>query len=278
MAISNPEDILLCITYFIVAIITGFLTHRLRDREEKLRLAERLKESEKLHQTILSSISHELRTPLTAIIGSATALSAEGSENTPQFRREIFQELLNATDRLNRIIDNLLDMSRLSSGVMKLRLEWHDIHDLIGVVLRRLERNLEHHKIKVEVADQLPLVEIDFRLLEHVLSNIIMNAALYSPRSSEIKITAVSKFGNVVISVEDQGPGFPIGQTEKIFEKFYRIPGTKTGGTGLGLSIAKSIVELHQGQVTAENRSEGGSQLSIVIPLGNPPPNPAETN
>lgn len=274
--ISNPDDIMLCVTYFVAAIITGVLTNRIRDREERLRQAEMLKESEKLHQTLLNSISHELRTPLTAIMGSATALGDVNSPHTREFQQALASELTYATDRLNRVIENLLDMSRLNSGAMSLKKEWHDVHDLVGVALQRLGKNLDGYSVKVEISDGVPLIEMDFRLMEHVLSNLLMNALQYSPKGTEIKITAVAKFGQAVIVVEDQGPGIDQEHRAKIFEKFYRVPGTPTGGTGLGLSIVKSIVELHQGRIEVENGKTAGARFSILLPLGTAPEVPKE--
>lgn len=276
IVIAHPDDLILCITYFIAAIITGVLTTKLRDREERLRHAEILKESEKLHQTLLNSISHELRTPLTAIIGSATALSDEHTPDTKEFRKALATELTLATDRLNRVIENLLDMSRLNSGAMALKKEWHDIHDLIGVTLQRLGKNLDDFSIEVDVAANLPLIEIDFRLMEHVLANILINAAQYAPKGTKIEISSAAKYGKAVLVIEDHGPGIHEGSLEKIFEKFYRIPGTPTGGTGLGLSIAKSIVELHGGTIEAENKPAHGARFNILLPLGSAPEAPKE--
>lgn len=281
--IAHPEDMILCLTFFVAALITGVLTNRIRkhqeiiqEREERLRQAEVLKESEKLHQTLLNSISHELRTPLTAIMGSATALSDEHSPDTRKFRRALASELNSASDRLNRVIENLLDMSRISSGVIKLKKEWHDVHDLLGVTLSRLGRNLDRHQIKLDVPAELPLIEMDFRLLEHVLSNILINAAQYSPPASLIRVSANVGNSDLMISIEDQGPGIDESHAQKIFEKFYRVPGTPVGGTGLGLSIARSIVELHCGQVWVEPAKERGARFVISLPLGIPPEMPRE--
>jgi two-component system, OmpR family, sensor histidine kinase KdpD len=285
LLIEQPEDLLLCFTFFVAASITGVLTHRIRkhqaiiqEREERLRQAEVLKESEKLHQTLLNSISHELRTPLTAIMASATALSDDHSADSREFRQAIAVELNAASDRLNRVIENLLDMSRISSGVMRLKKEWHDVHDLIGVTLQRLGRNLDRHKVSLDIAGDLPLVEIDFRLLEHVLSNILINAAQYSPPQSPIRISANATADNLLVTIEDNGPGVGEKHLEKIFEKFYRVPGTPAGGTGLGLSIAKSIVELHNGLIRAESGTESGTTFVISLPLGCPPELPKEKN
>ncbi|MGE3341778.1 MAG: ATP-binding protein [Candidatus Altimarinota bacterium] len=281
--IAHPEDLILLFTFFVAALITGVLTNRIRkhqaiiqEREERLRQAEVLKESEKLHQTLLNSISHELRTPLTAIMGSATALSDENSPDTMEFRRAIASELSAASDRLNRVTENLLDMSRINSGVMKLKKEWHDVHDLIGVTLQRLGRNLDRHHVKLDVVADLPLIEIDFRLLEHVLTNILINAAQYSPPTSTICISAKAVGQELILSIEDEGPGIGESHAQKIFEKFYRVPGTPAGGTGLGLSIAKSIVELHCGLIRVETARERGTKFVISLPLGRPPEMPRE--
>jgi len=274
--ISNPEDVILCATYFIAAMITGILTTKLRNRDERLRQAEVLQESEKLHQTLLNSISHELRTPLTAIVGSASALSDEKTPNTKEFRQAIAAELTLASDRLNRVIENLLDMSRLNAGAMSLKKEWHDLHDLIGVTLQRLGKSLDDFTVKIDVAENIPLIEIDFRLMEHVLTNILINAAQYAPKGTKIEISSAAKFGKVVLVIEDQGPGIPDHALSRVFEKFYRIPGTPAGGTGLGLSIAKSIVELHDGTIEVENKASGGARFNILLPLGRAPEAPRE--
>lgn len=281
--IAHPEDLILLFTFFVAAMITGVLTNRIRkhqsiiqEREERLRQAEVLKESEKLHQTLLNSISHELRTPLTAIMGSATALSDERSPDTREFRRALASELSAASDRLNRVTENLLDMSRINSGVMKLKKEWNDVHDLIGVTLQRLGRNLDRHHVKLDVAANLPLVEMDFRLLEHVLTNILINASQYSPPASTIRISAKADSRELMLCIEDEGPGIGEIHAQKIFEKFYRVPGTPAGGTGLGLSIAKSIVELHCGLIRVETARARGAKFIISLPVGRPPEMPRE--
>lgn len=122
----------------------------------------------------------------------------------------------------------------------------------------------------------MPLIEIDFHLMEHALANLLMNSIQYSLKGSEITLIGVVKYGKAILVIEDQGPGVPADQLNKIFEKFYRIPGTPTGGTGLGLSIVKGIVELHQGSIEAGNRNEGGARFTIVLPLGNSPDLPKE--
>lgn len=245
--------------------------------EAKLREADKLKESEQLHQTLLNSISHELRTPLTALVGFASALNDESVPTSKEMRREVAKGVSQACDRLNRVIGNLLDMSRLNSGALALNREWHDVHDLIGVVLQGLKEALSEHPVDVKVEENVPLVEMDFRLMEHALSNLVINAASYSPPGSPISIRASREGGHLQVGVRDQGPGVPEQSMTKIFEKFYRIPGTPPGGTGLGLSIVKEIVSIHNGQVQVRNSHDGhGAEFEIRLPLGIPPASPQE--
>lgn len=244
--------------------------------DNRLLETSRLQESEKLHQTLLNTISHEMRTPLTSILGSAYLLQADDSPNTEAFRKTIGAELTNSGERLNRVIENLLDMSRLNAGVMAIKKEWHDIHDLIGVTVKRLGAGLNDRKLTIDFPPVLPLVEMDFRLVEHALENVIFNAASYTPVGSEIRVSADVSQGFLSLIVEDSGAGIPVDSLDKIFDKFYRVPGTPAGGTGLGLSIVKSIAEFHHGGVRVENRREGGARFVISLPLGVPPSMPQE--
>ncbi len=250
--------------------------------EERAREGVRLQESERLHQTLLNSISHEMRTPLTAILGSATALQGEVSLSEGSKAPLLLQEVILASERLNRVVENLLDMSRLSSGVLQLNKEWHDVQDLIGVSIQKIERYLRGHPLKTRIEEPLNLVEMDFRLMEHVLSNLVFNSIAYTPDESEILITVHKDNNWLVISVEDQGPGIPAESLERVFEKFFRAPGTPAGGTGLGLAIAKSIVELHGGRISARNRGStsevSGLRVTVELPVGNPPTLQGEKN
>ncbi len=239
--------------------------------EEGARESQRLQESEQIHQTLLNSVSHELRTPLTAIIGAANAVAKDLASSKDPHAKDLIDQLIGSSERLNMVIENLLDMTRLSGGMMKLNIEWHDVEDVIGVVRKKLTRFSKHHRIHTQIDPHLGLVEMDFRLLQHVLFNVLHNAIVYSPSDSEIVIKTWAEGRSVLLSVEDEGPGVPEASLEKIFEKFYRSPGTPAGGTGLGLAIAKSIVELHGGRIRAENRPGGGLKMVIELPLNKPP-------
>ena len=246
--------------------------------QKRVAEAEKLRESEHLHQTLLNSISHEMRTPLTAILGSAAALADPTISSSALSRETLTGEILSAGDRLNRVIENLLDMSRLSSGALALNKEWHDLHDLIGVTVSRLSRSLKDHQVKVISGDDLPLVNIDYRLMEHALSNLIQNASLYSSKESEIQLETRRAGDFVELVISDRGVGVPEESLERIFEKFYRAPNAPTGGTGLGLSIVRSIIELHGGSIHANLRPGGGLEFTIRLPSKNAPGLPFVTS
>ncbi len=250
-----------------VSIERHFLSRRLVE-------AQRLKDSEMLHQTLLNSISHELRTPLTAILGSTAALESDIIRDP--YVKDIAANLSEAGDRLNRVIENLLDMSRLNSGVLELKLEWHDVSDLIGVVLKKVSKSTSRHNIQVDVSSDVGLVRIDFRLFEHAISNLVLNATQYAPEGGRILVRAYLEESRVKIAVEDEGPGIPEDSVPKIFEKFYRVPGAPPGGTGLGLSIVKGIVSLHRGNIVFEPKLPRGAKFIIDLPIEEQPDVPRE--
>jgi len=240
--------------------------------EDRSKEAEKLRESERLHQTLLNSISHELRTPLTAIMGSASALADEKNASNPEKRFALIQNLTESGDRLNRVVANLLDMTRLSSGVMTLHKDWYSARELVVTSLSKTKHYVGNHIVKVNIQDDLPPINVDFTLMEHVVFNLVLNAVTYSPENTEVIVSAFIEDDDFFITVEDQGPGIPQDQQNRIFDKFHRLPGTAAGGLGLGLSICRSIVELHHGAITAENRPEGGAKFMIILPLEKSPP------
>jgi two-component system, OmpR family, sensor histidine kinase KdpD len=232
-----------------------------------------LAESEKLSKALLNSISHELRTPIAAITTAATALSESKARETPGLQATLTEEIQESAARLNRLVGNLLDMTRLESGKVKPRLEWCDVSDLIHVTLRRDERALSKHQASLLAAGPLPLVKMDFVLVEQALSNLLLNAANYTPAGTPVEVRAAVVNGELAITVADRGPGLPEESLPHVFEKFYRVPGAPAGGTGLGLSIVKGLIEAHQGRVEARNRPGGGAEFVIYLPLaGSPEP------
>ncbi len=168
-------------------------------------------------------------------------------------------------------------MTRLESGHMKPRLEWCDLADLVGVVLRQLEKELADHPVKNKVPRKLPLVKMDFVLMEQVLINLLLNAALHTSAGTRVEISAAAGNGELTLIVADSGQGFPPESLPHLFDKFYRAPGAPAGGTGLGLSIVKGFVEAQGGKVGARNLAGGGAELTIRLPLGEAPPPPEES-
>jgi two-component system sensor histidine kinase KdpD len=231
---------------------------------ELARKARFLNESDKLYKTLFNSISHELRIPVATIMSASESLLL--SQYPEDIRKELSHEILKASDRLNRLIENLLNMSRLESGRITPRLDWCDIHDLINKVTDSLQDELKSFRLQVEIGDEMPFVKIDFGLMEQVLYNLIFNATQYAPVSTNLKVKASYDKGMMTIQVLDRGPGFPEKEIPLIFNKFYRIEGSKAGGTGLGLSIARGFTEAHKGTITAENRQNGGAKFTIMIP------------
>ena len=245
--------------------------------EDKLQHTAVLEESERLYATLLDSISHELRTPLAAIRGAASGLLDPAISIDDTSRQTLEQDMQDALDRLTRLVDNLLDMTRLESGQLKLHLDWCDVGDLINVSLQQVETRLRQHQVIVEVADALPLIRIDFVLMEQVLVNLLHNAATYAPPKTRVRIGARVEDDEIVIAVADRGPGLPADGITRIFDKFYRAPGAATGGTGLGLSICKGLVEAHGGTIHAENRANGGARFMVRLPIAKQPEHPKES-
>ncbi len=235
--------------------------------EQKANTARLLEESEKLHQALLNSVSHELRTPLTTIVGTATALQDPATFKNDQTRSILLQDLIDSVERLNRVVENLLDMTRLEGGILSLKKEFFEVNEFIQSSIQHLKRPLSENKIILNRIKNDVFVEGDCRLLEHAFSNILVNAAHYSPKGSSIEVSIEESGPNVLIKVSDEGRGIPEGSLDKIFQKFYRVPGTPTGGMGLGLSIVKSIIETHGGTITANHRADrSGSVISILLP------------
>jgi len=232
--------------------------------DELARRARFLDESDKLYKTLFNSISHELRIPVATIMGASDSLLT--SPHPEEVRNELSHEILKASKRLNRLIENLLNMSRLESGRITPRLDWCDIHDLINKVSENLQDELVTFHLHVVIPDDMPLVKFDFGLMEQVLHNLIYNSTQYAPHSTNIRVKAFYDNGLMTIQVMDRGPGFPRKEISLIFNKFYRVEGSKVGGTGLGLSIVKGFVEAHKGTIAAENRQNGGAKFTIKIP------------
>jgi two-component system sensor histidine kinase KdpD len=224
-----------------------------------------LTESDKLYKTLFNSISHELRIPVATIMGASdTLLSQSFPEET---KLNLYSEINNASIRLNRLIENLLNMSRLESGRITPRPDWCDVHDLANKVAANLHQELLLFDLETVIPPDMPLVFIDFGLIEQAVHNLVLNATQNAPAGTTIRIKFFYDNGFLIIRVMDRGKGFPPSELSSVFNKFYRGKDAAAGGTGLGLSIVKGFVEAHQGTVMAENRQNGGAVFNIKIPV-----------
>jgi two-component system sensor histidine kinase KdpD len=224
-----------------------------------------LNESDKLYKTLFNSISHELRIPVATIMGASdTLLSQRYPEET---RLKLYSEINTASVRLNHLIENLLNMSRLESGRITPRPDWCDVHDLANKIAGNLKQELMPFRFEIVIPTDMPLVLIDFGLIEQVLHNLVLNAAQNAPAGTTIRMKFFYDNGSFTIMVMDRGKGFPVSELSSVFNKFYRGKDATAGGTGLGLSIVKGFVEANQGTVIAENRQNGGAIFTIKIPV-----------
>lgn len=235
--------------------------------------AELLRVTENLQSALLNSISHDLRTPLASITGVLTSLTGDSGEGT-RFHldeapaRELLQVALGEAERLNHLVGNLLDMSRLEAGALRLREEPSDLQDLIGAVLTQMGERLRDHPVTVQLAPNLPLVPLDFVLIAQVLANLLDNAAKYAPTGTSLELSAEHTDDQVTVMVADRGPGIPDEDLERVFDKFHRVTRANgASGTGLGLAISRGIVEAHGGKIVAQPRAGGGLEVRFSLPL-----------
>ncbi len=234
---------------------------------EQAHQAELLEATEKLQTALLNSISHDLRTPLVSITGALSSLE-EGPVMDEESRHGLIQTAREESHRLNRLVGNLLDMTRLEAGALHIHNDDGDVQDLIGSTLEQFGSRLDDHPVTVDLPDDLPLIPMDFVLLEQVLLNVIDNALKYSPARSLIEIRGQVEHPSLVITIADRGIGIPPEDLQRVFDKFYRVQRPdNVSGTGLGLSISKGIVEAHGGAIQADNRPGGGTTITISLPL-----------
>lgn len=235
---------------------------------EQTRQMKLLQAAEKLQNALLNSISHDLRTPLVSITGTLTTLEAQSDLLDPASRQSLVETAREEADRLNRLVGNLLDMTRLEAGALKAKRDPSDIQDVIGASVGQLEARLIGRNLKIAIPDSLPLVALDFVLIVHVINNLLDNALKYSPAGSPLELRAQIVKNEIHISVTDHGLGIPEGDLERVFDKFYRVQRPEqVTGTGLGLAICKGIIEAHGGRIWAANHAGGGTIITIALPV-----------
>jgi two-component system sensor histidine kinase KdpD len=227
--------------------------------------AEILEASERLHRALLQSVSHELKTPLAAV---RTGIDALASGVLVEHKKHLtVHEIQSALRRLQRVIDNLLNMSRIESGTVQPKLDWCEVEELIEAAIDLAADSLREHRIITQMGEDLPIVKIDHALLEQALCNLLLNAASWSPPGSTIHVTARIAENHLLLSVEDEGEGIRDSEIGRIFEVFYRGTNAPPGGTGLGLAIVEGFVRAHGGNVRAANRQPHGAEFIATIPV-----------
>lgn len=271
--VDHPREDLMFITFAIVALCMGHLTTQLRAREEALErhhrereafLAERhradlLEESERLYRILVDSVSHELKTPIAII---RTALDGLDSANP------YAAEIETANRRLQRIVELFLDMSRVESETLQPRADWCEAGDVLHAAAAPLEADLAGRPLRVTGVSDLPLIRLDSRLLAQALGIVLHNATQYTPPGSPIEIhVSLPDPGTLALRVRDHGPGLPAGDEARVFEKFYRSPGSPAGGTGLGLAIAQGLLKALRGDIQARSHPEGGAEFTLRAPV-----------
>jgi K+-sensing histidine kinase KdpD len=255
-------------TYFAVALIGSQLS-ALRSEAYRTGL---LVESERMHQTLFDSVSHEMMTPLAVFRSAIEQLGTPDAEK----RGRIIVELQIATNRLDRLVGNLLNQNRLESGVMKPRMDWCECHEVVSAARRAVGPRMGDHPLAVDIPADMPIFKADAALLEQAIAQLLVNAALHTPPDARIRVTsAVRDFPHeVLISVSDSGPGVPPEIKERIFEKFTRGPAARKGGLGLGLSIVRGFMRAQGGEVSVDSAPEGGARFTLSLPFEKQAPVP----
>ena len=235
-------------------------------------------ETERLRNSLLSSVSHDLRTPLATITGAVSTILEQRERLDAQTQRELLESVHEEAERLNRLVQNLLEMTRLESGALQLKRELHPPEEVIGAALGRLGKRLADRRVTTRVPPDLPLVAMDDVLIEQVLVNLLDNVLKYTPAGTPVEVIATATDQNLTIEVADHGPGLPPGEEDRVFEKFFRGEQIVARGAGLGLAICRGIVRAHGGRIWAQNLPGGGVAFLFTLPLGamQPAPLPAD--
>lgn len=268
-ALLDPERMEMIRSY---SSLTALALERCRLAEDARQVQAQI-DAERARSALLSSVSHDLRTPLAAITGAASALRDDAGEIGETTRQELAQTISDEATRLNRLIGNLLDMTRLESGTLRVRKEWHSLEEVVGASLTRLEPELGDRQVQVSIAPDLPLIPMDDVLFEQVVRNLVENAHKYASGRHPIDIRASIDGGDLQLEVADRGEGLAAGEEHRVFEKFYRGSlAASRSGAGLGLAICRGIVGAHGGTIVAANRPGGGAQFTVRLPLDGTPP------
>lgn len=268
--LEDSNYLITLVVMLIAALVISTLTFKIRAQATDVINAEIAVQTERMRNSLLSAVSHDIKTPLASIYGAATGLLESGPLNESQ-RRDLVESIVAESERLNCVVTNLLEMTRLDAGV-ELKRDWYPLEEILGAALTRVDKPLRGRNVMVNIPSDLPLIRVDEVLIEEVFANILENAAKYTQPGTPIEVAAFESADKVIIIIRDKGPGFPPGDEERVFDKFFRGKNESTRGVGLGLAICRSIIQHHEGIITASNAPNGGAIVTIELPIGGTPP------
>lgn len=264
--IYSAEDFLLFLVYFLIALVNAVLTNKIRNYEEKQQQEKEKTKIIQLYETLLNSLSHELRTPIATIVGSIDTIRDRNFNLPESDKEELLTEIQHASIRLNREVENLLNMSRLESGVIQPKLDWIDFNEVVYRTFREFEDASIQDRLFFYPDNENPPIKTDGGFLEIILKNLIHNAIKHNDPSTNVIVSNVINEEGLIFKVSDNGKGFPVSAIDQVFQKFYKIENT-TGGTGIGLSLVKGFVESLNGSISLKNNKTNGAEFTVRIPV-----------
>jgi two-component system sensor histidine kinase KdpD len=271
--VDDPQYLVTFAMMLAVGLIVSRLTETVRARAQAQAELAIQAETERIRNALLSSISHDLRTPLAVIVGASSSLAEGGERMAEEERRALAHSIFRESQGMSELVAKVLQMTRLESGGLTLERDWCSIGEIAAAVVRRLKPRLADHLVMVDMPGDLPLARVDGALIEQALANLLENAARHTPPRTLVRLRAHVHANELVVSVEDFGPGLPEGDLESLFDKF-RHGGR--GGVGLGLAICRAIVALHGGRIWAERLPGVGTAFRFALPLETAPEMPVE--
>jgi two-component system sensor histidine kinase KdpD len=277
LTVNDAQYLLTFAIMLAVGLVVSGLTESVRRQAAAQAKLELDAQTERMRSALLASISHDLRTPLAVMAGASSTLAERGERMSADERRALAQSVFEQSREMSEQVAKVLEMTRLETGAIRLQRDWESVADLAGAVLRRVGERLAGHRIVLDLPGDLPLVRVDATLIEHVLANLLENVARHTPRDTLVQLRAKRQAQELVVSVEDHGPGLDAADRDRVFAKFeHREAEGAARGVGLGLAICRAAVRLHGGRIWADEVPGGGLAFRFTLPIEAPPEMPLE--